>query len=118
MIYEYRCAHCRTETEVIKSWKDCDRTELCEECGTVLKRTKYWPDSLQIHVDNFPSHYSHAFGKRISSKHELHNEIKRHNGEQGTDLVEIGNDRTKPKRSAPKRDYREAAQEMKRIRGI
>ena len=67
-----------------------EQSPVCPNCQKNLSASK--AQTPTIIVDNFkPDHYW-SFGKVINSKRELHEEIRRTNGEKGMDLVEVGND--------------------------
>ena len=37
-LYEYECPKCGNKEEIIKSFNDFDKPELCEKCKTEMKR--------------------------------------------------------------------------------
>ena len=99
----------------MKSLRYFNRIELCSECGTQMFRVFHPP---QVSVPKVEAHYSPAFGKVVSSRKEINEEIRKINGEKGMDLVEVGNDKSEKKSELPDRtDYRSAYQELRKMRG-
>lgn len=38
MLYPYKCNVCNSETVIEKPMADCNRDEVCEKCGSNMKR--------------------------------------------------------------------------------
>ena len=57
-----------------------------------MERQFSW--SGQISLGTFKAGFQPAFGKYIGSKRDLGNELARHKGETGSELHEIGNEKT------------------------
>lgn len=119
--YVYTCARCETNHDVIKSYRELSTSEYCPDCGAKLFGPRVGTGFTKVSVSTpqFNAHYNHAFGKVVKNKSELKNEVRRYNGEHGTDLVEVGNEKLKRQ----KRDYsfkgdtKRIVQEMKSMRG-
>lgn len=93
MIYQYKC-DCGEVIDVVKSYREIDRTELCKVCGrTMMRDITAFCGQMSPH--KFDTHYNHAFGKVIGSKAELKEAVRRHNETHGTDLQEVGNEKLK-----------------------
>lgn len=56
-----------------------------------------------VRGDSFKPGYNPAFGKAFANVHELKNEIRRINGEEGRSMVEVGNEREAMRKLRPER---------------
>lgn len=89
MIYAYECSSCHREESIIKTLKEIDREERCFDCKGVMERQIV---ACQFNIPKLDAHHNYAFGKIIHNRRELDETLKRHNGEKGTNLVEVGTD--------------------------
>lgn len=97
MIYDFECESCGRVTEEVRAVSERDEPGRCE-CGEVTGRIFSFTGSVSL--GSFREGYYHAFGKPLTQKHQLKEELARYKGETGSELVEMGNE--KPP-SAPKR---------------
>ena len=73
--------------------------------------------SGQVSFSTFRPGYYSAFGKKFNHAYELKNEIRRLNGEEGKNVIEVGNELNALKKLKPpkfKPDIEGAMREMKR----
>lgn len=92
--YQYECPNSKcayTEREIIKPLSALDDEERCTLCNEVMVRLI---SAVQISpsAKPFEAHHNHAFGKTITSKHQIREEQARYKGEKGRELVEVGTD--------------------------
>ena len=98
--YAYRCNKCKIEFDIIKSYKDIDFIEVCEECGFPGERVIRF--SGHIAPDNVAAYYNNGLGKVVRSRADIRQELARVKGETGREFIEVGNEvikKTKPKKS-------------------
>lgn len=81
--------------------KEYSKAQYCPECGSAMERI-YSPP--QIKRSSFVPGYHPAFGKEFRNSGEIKEEIRRIRGEDGRDIVEVGNDSMKSIRR-PKSSY-------------
>ena len=93
--YSYLCGRCKDETEVIKPIKELNIPEICETCGLVLERLIRFNGHMA--PDSFITGYNPAFGKTFTSKRQQSEEIRRLS-DQGRELIEVGNEKVRPKK--------------------
>lgn len=112
MIYLYSCAE-HGCIEVIKSASRIDEVELCDDCQKPMERKFNFQGQL-MKPGGFKEEFHPAFGKVISTRHQLNNELKKIKGETGKELVEIGNDGLNGVKPSRKRvNKEEVARELK-----
>lgn len=110
LIYVYSCSVCpHSRTEVIKSAKQIDDPELCKSSHE-MERVIVWGG--QMNVPSFEPQFNPAFGKIIHSKRQIQDEVRRTRDEQGVELVEMGNERVKPKASRQEYDWDGVGREL------
>lgn len=94
--YSYRCHRCEVEFDIVKSHKEYNTKEICEECG--MDAEKVFCFNGGISADNSPAYFNHGLGKVVRSKKDIREELSRIKTDTGREIVEIGNDRSKPKK--------------------
>lgn len=97
-IYEYLCGRCQVVTEVTKPLKYLDDPEPCpdEACeGRVMERVIFSIPQIATSGCQHEAQYHPAFGKVLSTKRQIKQEISRIKGETGKEIVEVGNDSLK-----------------------
>lgn len=98
MIYAYECRWgCGTQDVIKPVWRYAF-DERCEKCGAFLQKKICAP---QVSVGTFLSGYYHAFGKTFTNEHQLKNAIRRHEGETGKKVIEVGNEHSAMKKIRP-----------------
>lgn len=94
-IYEYKCsnADCGLDYEINKSFKDAERSEPCSKCGDDLQRVI---SAVRTNTSNcqFQSHFNYAFGKEVTSATQMKDLVRKHEGETGRKLIEVGTEKT------------------------
>lgn len=92
--YQYECGKCQSLKEVVKSVSALDEKEICPKCkNRAMDRIILSAPQISTSNCQFEAHMNHAFGKVVRNKRELQNEVKRHEGETGNKLYEVGNDK-------------------------
>lgn len=113
MIYEYACDKCKIETEVVKMSSECSNPEHCVICGAEMYRVWTVP-AVSIPQSGY---YNHGLGRYISSKQDVKDAQREHKDRTGYELIELGNEKVKPKVSQ-KYDYGHEAQTAKQLLGV
>lgn len=94
-IYEYKCsnAECSLDYEINKSFKDAERPEPCSKCGDDLQRVI---SAVRTNTSNcqFQSHFNYAFGKEVTNANQMKDLVRKHEGETGRKLIEVGSEKT------------------------
>ena len=90
MRYDYECGRCHIIQEIIKSLAELEEPELCE-CGLPMVRV-ISPIQISPSAKAFEAHHNWAFGKVMTSKRQMSEEVSRIRGETGRDIVEVGSD--------------------------
>ncbi len=93
--YEYKCEKCLIFCDVTKPMRDSDSTEKCPKCKRRKMTRMISVPRLNTSVCTFEPDYYHAFGKKLHSKREVKEELRRIKGETGKEIVEVGNDSLK-----------------------
>ena len=97
--YDYKCILCSISEEEVRNVEGRDRPSKCPMCG--IYRERLFPFPRQVSFGTFQEGFNQAFGKVFTTPHQLKNEISRIKGEEGKEIVEIGNDRAFPKKPKP-----------------
>jgi putative FmdB family regulatory protein len=95
VIYEYFCEQCKSTTDVYKSLAEIDREERCPGCPEILMHRIITQAQVDTSGCQHEAKFHHAFGKVLSSKRQIKNEISRIKSETGREIVEVGNDSLK-----------------------
>ena len=111
--YCYRCWDCDGEQEVVKPVVSMTEREFCKFCGGEMERVIRFRGHV---ADDLQPQFHYAFGKHISSKRDVKEELRRLRYEHGRDFEEVGNERYKPKREPTDWITPEVIEEYKRIR--
>lgn len=98
MIYDFTCEQCGTTFEEVRAVAERDELATCE-CGASAARIFSFKGGFTL--GSFGEGYFHAFGKHLTQKHQLKEELARYKGETGSELIEMGNEKIK---STPKRE--------------
>lgn len=96
--YLYEC--CGERFEVVKGISLSDEAEKCKTCGGIAEKKINFRGGLAF--GTFVPAYQPALGKVITDKRELRNELAAYKDRTGSELVEVGTDRSKPKKPTPK----------------
>lgn len=110
-LYDYRCKFCPEPWTIFKTINRLEINELCPKHHAVMQRCFTW--NGQISMGSFKPGFQPAFGKYMKNKHELKDAMKRHEGETGKELHEIGNEKIRPVEPR-KPDIKQAVQELKK----
>ena len=95
MLYRFVCDSCGRSDFLVRSVSERDHVEPCT-CGHVLSRT-FTPPSVSV-IPPYKENFHPAFGKVISSRSGLKEELRKYQDANGSELVEVGNDNRKPRR--------------------
>lgn len=90
MIYLYECPE-HDQIEVIKPASLIDVEEPCDVCAKPMRRVFNFKGQMMA-PGGYKENFHPAFGKVISTKIQLKNELKRIKGETGKELIEVGNE--------------------------
>lgn len=94
--YRYICPKCRDGWEY-----EGIRDVYCEDCDTILVRERIiWNGAVQ--PNNHEPYFNHGLGKMVYKKSDVKEEMKRLEGETGTQIEELGNE--DPHKHVKKRD--------------
>jgi len=110
--YVFSCESCGHTEEIVRRVNGRDDPEPCS-CGKNLYR-RFTPTQTSV-VPIFKSEYYPTFGKFIRNRHELNDEKKKYADANGSELIEVGNEKctSKPKTKTVF-DERRAAYELER----
>lgn len=100
VIYLYECGICNVRHEVEKPSSQCHEFEVCRDCGSQMIRI-YTAPHVGVREGTFQEGYNPGLGKAFKNKREMREHIRRHEGETGNQLIEVGNEKLtglKPKR--------------------
>lgn len=90
MTYEYECTECNNRFDVIKSYKEIDKAEVCTKCSSPADR-KFVPTRVHFSGTSVQhAEFNPAFGQVVKSKYHREELAKRRG------WVEVGNDYKTP----------------------
>lgn len=89
--YQYQCSACEKHFDIVCSYRDLNPLQECTHCGGTSERV-YTPLHISPAAKAFEAHYNWGLGKKVHSKHEIKEELRRIEGDTGREIVEVGND--------------------------
>lgn len=92
-LYDYKCPDCKKTLEVFQPMSGSHEGVPCA-CGGTALRVWRVPGAI---VDNGETYFNAGLGKVVRTKGDVRDAVKRVNDETGQSLVEIGNEKVKPK---------------------
>jgi putative FmdB family regulatory protein len=103
-LYTYECSKCDQDWPVVKSLANLDKPEPCPHCeSTATERVIKVAPAIKVWAEGF----NPALGKVIRSRAHLQEELRKHKGETGREMLEVGNE-------CPSKIEKSFAQERKR----
>jgi putative FmdB family regulatory protein len=93
-VYPFWCSHCEHYREDVRHMSEAGDPAICDRCGRDMERKWTVP---QVSVPNDSGYFNHGLGTYIKHKSDVKDAITKINEATGQDLVEVGNEKVKPK---------------------
>ena len=102
MIYPFRCPKCNNYIELVRPASESSEAAFCQDCNSLMDRVWTAPQITPIAIEPY---YSPAHGQKIGSKRDLKEANKAYEDKNGSEIIEVGNDKNLMKRKPNKISY-------------
>src|SRR6266446_5431174 len=94
--YVYHCRCCQKKMDVLKPVNWMEASEFCSHCARRMERIICFQGKMS--PDTWQPEWNYGLGKVITFRNQIKEELKRIQGEEGREIVEVGNERVEVKK--------------------